>query len=41
MEEWRKELSRMEDLMREKGLSTLTDAEREAINRYLSRHAKS
>jgi hypothetical protein len=40
MEEWRKELSRMEELMREKGLPPLTDAEREAIIRYLTRHAK-
>ena len=40
MEEWQKEVSRMEGLMREKGLPPLTDAEREAINRYLSRHAK-
>ncbi len=40
MEEWRKELSRMEDLMREKGLPPLTVADREAINRYLNRHAK-
>jgi hypothetical protein len=31
----------MEGLMREKGLPPLTDSEREAINRYLSRHAKS
>lgn len=41
MEEWRKELSRMEALMQEKGLPPLTDVERDAINRYLSRHAKS
>ena len=41
MEEWEKELSRMEGLMREKGLPPLTDSEREAINRYLNRHAKS
>jgi mono/diheme cytochrome c family protein len=41
MEEWQKELSRMEGLMREKGLPPLTEPEREAIVRYLSRHAKS
>ena len=39
--EWQKEVSRMEGLMREKGLPPLTDPEREAIVRYLSRHAKS
>jgi hypothetical protein len=41
MAEWQKELSRMESLMREKGLPPLTEPEREAIIRYLSRHAKS
>lgn len=41
MEEWQKEVSRMEGLMREKGLPPLTDPERDAITRYLSRHAKS
>jgi hypothetical protein len=41
MVEWQKELSRMEGLMREKGLPSLTEPEREAIRRYLSRHAKS
>jgi mono/diheme cytochrome c family protein len=41
MEEWQKELSRMEGLMLEKRLPSLTDPEREAIIRYLSRHAKS
>lgn len=41
VDEWQKEVSRMEGLMREKGLPPLTDPEREAINRYLSRHAKS
>lgn len=41
MEEWQKELSRMEGLMRENGVPPLTVSEREAINRYLSRHAKS
>ena len=40
MAEWQKELSRMEDLMHETGLQPLTESEREAINRYLSRHAK-
>lgn len=39
--EWKKELSRMEGLMREKGIPPLTDVDREAITRYLSRHAKS
>lgn len=41
MGEWQQEVSRMVELMREKGLPPLTDPEREAINRYLSRHAKS
>ena len=41
MEEWQKELSRMEELMREKGLPPLTALERDAIIHYLSRHAKS
>jgi hypothetical protein len=41
MEEWQKELSRMEDLMREKGIPPLSDSERDAITRYLNRHAKS
>lgn len=41
MAEWQKELARMESLMREKGIPPLTDPEREAINRYLNRHAKS
>lgn len=41
MAEWKEELSRMEGLMREKGLVPLTEPERDAINRYLSRHAKS
>jgi hypothetical protein len=31
----------MEGLMREKGLLPLTESERAAIMRYLSRHAKS
>jgi hypothetical protein len=41
MAEWEKEVSRMESLMREKGLLPLTESERAAIMRYLSRHAKS
>ncbi len=41
MAEWQDLLPKMEQLMREKGLPPLTDPEREAINRYLSRHAKS
>ncbi|TKB94904.1 MAG: hypothetical protein E8D41_02780 [Nitrospira sp.] len=41
MAEWQKELSKMEGLMREKGLPPLTEPEREAIIRYLTRHAKS
>ena len=41
MEEWQKEVSRMEELMREKGLPPLTEPERAAITRYLSSHAKS
>lgn len=40
MAEWQKELTLMEGLMREKQLPPLTDPEREAIIRYLSRHAK-
>lgn len=41
MAEWQTELSRMEGLMKEKGLPPLTESEREAIVRYLNRHAKS
>ncbi|MBS0154592.1 MAG: hypothetical protein JSS38_08375 [Nitrospira sp.] len=41
MVEWQEELARMESLMREKGIPPLTAAEREAITRYLNRHAKS
>jgi mono/diheme cytochrome c family protein len=41
MAEWERELSRMEGLMREKGIPSLTEADRDAIKRYLSRHAKS
>lgn len=40
MAEWQKELTLMEDLMREKQLPPLTDPDREAIIRYLSRYAK-
>lgn len=40
MAEWEKEVSRMEGLMREKGLPSLTELEREAIFRYLRLHAK-
>lgn len=40
MVEWQEELTRMESLMREKGLQPLTDPEHEAITRYLNRHAK-
>jgi hypothetical protein len=39
--EWQEELTRMDRLIREKGLPPLTEPEREAIIRYLSRHAKS
>lgn len=41
MVEWQEVLPRMERLMQEKGLPPLTDLERETINRYLNRHAKS
>jgi len=41
MAEWKEELSRMDGLMCEKGLPPLTEPERDAISRYLSRHAKS
>jgi hypothetical protein len=39
--EWQQELTKMDRLMREKGLPPLTAPDREAIIRYLSRHAKS
>jgi hypothetical protein len=39
--EWQEELTKMDHLIREKGLPPLTAPEREAIVRYLSRHAKS
>ncbi|NOS80774.1 MAG: hypothetical protein HOP32_04225 [Nitrospira sp.] len=41
MAEWEEELTRMDGLMREKGLPPLTAPDRGAIIRYLSRHAKS
>lgn len=41
VEEWLKVLPKMERLMRERGKQPLTEAERDAIVRYLSRHAKS
>lgn len=41
MTEWQEVLPQMERLMHKKGLPPLTELEREAINRYLSRHAKS
>lgn len=40
LDEWKKEVARMEGFMREKGLPPLTDQDREAIFRYLARHAK-
>ncbi|MCP9468704.1 MAG: hypothetical protein NNA31_01755 [Nitrospira sp.] len=40
LEEWKKEIARMEGLMREKGLPPLTDQDREAIFRYLALHAE-
>jgi mono/diheme cytochrome c family protein len=39
--EWQEVLQRMDRLIREKGLTPLTEPEREAIIRYLSHHAKS
>lgn len=41
MAEWQDVLPQMDRLMRESGLPTLTEPEREAIIRYLSHHAKS
>ena len=41
MAEWQEVLPKMDDLMREKGLPSLTKPEHEAIIRYLSQHAKS
>lgn len=40
MVQWQEEVARMEGLMREKGMQPLTDPKREAITRYLNRHAK-
>lgn len=40
MVQWQEELGRMEGLMREKGMQPLSNPEREAITRYLNRHAK-
>ena len=41
MEEWQEVLQRMDRLIHESGLPPLTEPKREAIIRYLSRHAKS
>jgi hypothetical protein len=41
MAEWEEILPKMEQLIRERGLTPLTESEREAIVRYLSHHAKS
>lgn len=41
MAEWREVLPKMDELRREARLPPLTDPDREAITRYLSRHAKS
>ena len=41
VEEWLEVLPKMERLMRERGQPPLTKPERDAIVRYLSRHAKS
>ena len=41
MAEWQEVLPKMDRLLRERGLPPLTEPEREAIIRYLSRHAKS
>lgn len=41
MAEWQEVLPKMDSLIRKKGLPPLTEPEREAIIRYLSRHAKS
>ncbi|PJA78470.1 MAG: hypothetical protein CO149_03880 [Nitrospirae bacterium CG_4_9_14_3_um_filter_51_5] len=40
MAEWQEVLSKMDRLIRERGLPPLTKPEREAIIRYLSHHAK-
>ena len=39
--EWQIVLPKMDGLIREKGLAPLTESEREAIIRYLSRYAQS
>jgi len=41
VEEWLQVLPKMERLIRERGQQPLTEPERDAIVRYLSRHAKS
>ena len=41
MAEWQEVLPKMDSLIRKKGLPPLTEPEREAIIRYLIRHAKS
>ncbi len=41
MAEWQEELLNMDRLIHEKGLPPLTEPDRGAIIRYLSRHAKS
>ena len=41
MTEWQEVLPKMDRLIRERGLSPLTELEREAIIRYLIHHAKS
>ena len=41
MAEWQEELLNMDRLIHEKGLPPVTEREREAIIRYLSRHSKS
>jgi mono/diheme cytochrome c family protein len=41
MAEWEKILTKMERLMHERGITSLTELEREAIIRYLRQHATS
>jgi hypothetical protein len=41
MAEWREILPKMDERRREAGLPPLAESDREAIFRYLSRHAKS
>ena len=38
--EWQEELPKTEALIRDKGIQRLTEGAREAITRYLTRHAK-